>query len=126
MKYLCQTCRRMLSSDSFNKNRLKPWRNNLSSMCRKCMSAYHKRTRAQGARKDRKEYNRLYTEKNRKMINAQRMVYYHIKVGHIKRKPCVNCGKKAHAHHNDYNYPLDIMWLCSHHHAMLHERGLDG
>lgn len=37
-------------------------------------------------------------------------------------KPCVICGstENIERHHQDYNYPLEITWLCRTHHRFLH------
>ena len=36
-----------------------------------------------------------------------------VKSGKLKRLPCMICSEeKTHAHHEDYDKPLDIMWLC--------------
>ena len=37
-------------------------------------------------------------------------------------KPCEICGseKKVEAHHDDYNKPLEVNWLCRKHHLALH------
>jgi hypothetical protein len=42
--------------------------------------------------------------------------------GKIKREPCVKCGatERIHAHHEDYNKPLDVIWLCTDHHGERH------
>ena len=41
--------------------------------------------------------------------------------GKIKREPCAVCGKeKAQAHHEDYSKHLDVVWLCTRHHADRH------
>jgi hypothetical protein len=37
------------------------------------------------------------------------------------RKPC-HCGLKAHAHHEDYSKPFEVIWLCPKHHAEEHKR----
>ena len=37
----------------------------------------------------------------------------------IIRLPCQICGRKAEAHHYDYNKPLDVLWLCRSHHRRL-------
>lgn len=45
-----------------------------------------------------------------------------IRRGDLVRKPCEVCGDhKVHAHHPDYNTPLDVMWLCPKHHSEWHE-----
>lgn len=52
---------------------------------------------------------------------AVRAVNNHLKNNPDFRKPCF-CGKKAQAHHPDYTKPLDVIWLCSSHHAEEHRR----
>lgn len=41
--------------------------------------------------------------------------------GKVRRHPCFVCGAKAHAHHPDYDRPLDVMWLCPKHHKKTHQ-----
>ena len=53
--------------------------------------------------------------------DANRLVYRAIQRGLLKKHPCVICGKsKAEAHHQDYNKPYDVIWLCPEHHRRLH------
>ncbi len=40
----------------------------------------------------------------------------------IQRHPCIVCGAKGFAHHPDYRFPLDVIWLCQHHHMQEHQR----
>lgn len=48
-------------------------------------------------------------------------VRLHIKAGKLKRLPCVICGDlKSRGHHEDYNKPLELIWLCATHHAHRH------
>ena len=46
----------------------------------------------------------------------------HLKRGNIVKGPCIVCGttEKVQAHHEDYNKPFEIMWLCCKHHIQLH------
>jgi hypothetical protein len=46
---------------------------------------------------------------------------YHVRVGNLKKFPCVVCGVvTVHAHHPDYNDHMRIVWLCPQHHSLLH------
>ena len=41
--------------------------------------------------------------------------------GTLEQKPCEVCGSvKTAAHHDDYDKPLDVRWLCWHHHGKVH------
>lgn len=49
------------------------------------------------------------------------MVSNAIRDKRLIRKPCEKCGgRKAQAHHPDYNKPFDVMWLCKPHHDEWH------
>lgn len=80
---------------------------------------------------------KIYQTKNREICNAAKGRYIernpkkravHAIVGNalrariIIKQPCVVCGEKhnVHAHHCDYNKPLDVMWLCPQHHKDWH------
>lgn len=42
--------------------------------------------------------------------------------GLLIREPCEICGdKKTEAHHNDYDKPLNVRWLCFIHHRAWHK-----
>ena len=44
-----------------------------------------------------------------------------IRAGKLKQQSCEVCGIfPTQAHHEDYNKPLEVKWLCLKHHAMLH------
>jgi hypothetical protein len=43
--------------------------------------------------------------------------------GLIQKKPCEACGEpKAQAHHDDYDKPLEVMWLCGSCHHKWHNK----
>jgi hypothetical protein len=40
---------------------------------------------------------------------------------HLDRQPCEICGEKAEAHHDNYDKPLEVRWLCFFHHREWHK-----
>lgn len=40
--------------------------------------------------------------------------------GLLTPKPCEVCGEAAQMHHDDYDRPLKVRWLCRPHHLMFH------
>lgn len=59
---------------------------------------------------------------------AQWLVAKALAAGTISRQPCQECGDPdaiAH-HHKGYDHPLEIEWLCLHHHMIAHGRGIEG
>lgn len=45
-----------------------------------------------------------------------------LKAGKIKRKPCVVCGSVyTLIHHEDYEKPWQVLWLCEKHHKEYHD-----
>lgn len=77
-----------------------------------------------------RESARKWVEENPKKRRVHGIVSYALRIGHLKKMPCVVCGDgKSHAHHCDYDKPLDVMWLCALHHAEWHAvngEGLNG
>jgi hypothetical protein len=56
-----------------------------------------------------------------KKWKARRVVFLALHSGKIKRLPCKICGeKKSQGHHDDYDKPLKLTWLCKKHHCELH------
>jgi hypothetical protein len=44
--------------------------------------------------------------------------------GLLVRGPCEVCGEEnTEGHHDDYDRPLDVRWLCKVHHEDLHKNG---
>jgi len=53
----------------------------------------------------------------RQKFNARRMLQRAIKRGKVERQPCEICGEiETEAHHDDYDKPLEVRWLCAKHH----------
>jgi len=74
---------------------------------------------AKEAYKRRKKYYSDYWKNARndpehlKKRSARRMVSTEIEAGRLRRGDCEKCGKHhADAHHEDYDKPLVVKWLC--------------
>jgi hypothetical protein len=68
---------------------------------------------------ERERYNT--DEQFRKRKKARNAVSIRLKRGTMKRQPCEVCGApEGHAHHEDYDRPLDVRWLCETHHRAVH------
>lgn len=65
--------------------------------------------------------NHFYRGGKRNVKRANNMVERALKKGILKPKGCEQCGKHAVAHHDDYNKPLDVRWLCDKHHFEWHQ-----
>ena len=62
---------------------------------------------------------RKWRIENPEKIKAHRKVYGALRNGTLFKKPCEVCGEiKVSAHHDDYNKPLKIKWLCKIHHTL--------
>jgi hypothetical protein len=61
-------------------------------------------------------------QEDRRYDRAHNAVARALKAGKIERQPCQMCGAGAgvHAHHDDYDLPLSVMWLCVVHHKTRH------
>lgn len=70
-----------------------------------------------------KEWRKKYPKK----YKAHSAVNNAVCSGKLRSKPCELCGAtESHAHHDDYNYPLEIRWLCPAHHKEWHDINGEG
>jgi ribosomal protein S27AE len=68
------------------------------------------------------EVNRAWRAEDRRRTHAHYMVARAIRSGSLLRLPCVRCGEaKSLAHHEDYDKPLEVMWLCQPCHKQRHK-----
>jgi len=58
---------------------------------------------------------------NPMMLRAHGWVWRALRDGRLVRQPCEVCGAtEVQAHHDDYEKPLEVRWLCRAHHMELH------
>lgn len=63
-----------------------------------------------------------YVENHPLRVQAHRKLNWLITKGEITSQPC-KCGElKTEAHHEDYNKPYDIIWMCRKCHKILHRK----
>jgi ribosomal protein S27AE len=68
------------------------------------------------------EVNRAWRAEDSRRVVAHSAVSKAIREGRLDRNPCVRCGEaKSVAHHEDYDKPLEVMWLCQPCHKQRHK-----
>jgi len=82
--------------------------------------------RERGKNKDRiqstTEITRAWREEDKRRTKAHSAVAYAIRKGDLVRMPCVRCGEqKSVGHHEDYDKPLEVTWLCQPCHKQRHK-----
>jgi hypothetical protein len=75
-----------------------------------------------GVSKENYRYTKLRRERYPDKCRAGEKVLGAIKTGKLKRQPCEVCGstENIHGHHDDYEKPLEVRWLCARHHRIEH------
>lgn len=68
------------------------------------------------------EICKAWRAEDKRRQKAHSAVFSAIKRGDLVRMSCVRCGtEKTEAHHEDYDKPLDVVWLCSPCHKQRHQ-----
>jgi hypothetical protein len=68
------------------------------------------------------ESHRAWRAEDKRRAVAHSAVAKAIRNGTLERIPCVRCGnEKSVAHHEDYDKPLDVVWLCQPCHVKRHK-----
>ena len=72
------------------------------------------------------EHNRFGTgftlKEKLKRIKARTILNHYLRDKKIQRGVCEICKEKAEAHHDNYDKPLEIHWLCFKHHRKHHKK----
>lgn len=131
----CSVCKQELPVENFYRDRAR--KDGLLIRCKDCERKLRRKTRVNNngiyIKKDRKYYQahkeeikekrRKYHELNREKIKARGLVRTALKNGSLIRpKTCEKCdAEDPHAHHEDYDRPLEVVWLCRICHMRLHQ-----
>jgi hypothetical protein len=63
-----------------------------------------------------------WKKKNPFKVAIHRLVERAVRGGRLTKKPCERCGAvRSQAHHESYDRPLDVTWLCAKHHYERHK-----
>lgn len=132
----CFKCRQVLPLGDFYKH--KQMRDGHLNKCKKCsrkdvaenrlkrIEHYRAYDRGRGNRQP-PSYIKEYRKKHPRKYAATNMVNNAIRDGKLFREPCEECGEtKTHAHHDDYEKPLNIRWLCAACHSTWHSENGEG
>ena len=85
--------------------------------------AYDRERSKQSERiKQNSENTKLWRQQDKRRAVAHRAVAMAIKKGTLTRQPCQRCSSvNSLAHHEDYDYPLQVVWLCQPCHKQRHK-----
>lgn len=113
MKKVCKKCGKSKDPSMFNRH--KASKDGLQGYCKKCMLDYHKewdknRDMSSGVVKD-----SIEREEARAALNRA------LRKGLIEKLKCRVCGdEKTQGHHENYEKPFDVIWLCGFHYLVRH------
>lgn len=117
---VCLTCGKKKPLEMFeNSSRFK---NAKELRCNECMSEYRKKY---PKREKAKEMARLYKKNNPKIVESYLIMAKAFRSGKlIRANNCSLCGTlcRTDAHHEDYNKPLEVIFLCRRCHNKLHRK----
>lgn len=132
----CRRCKRMKSlNDFYEHSQMADGHLNICKACKRVDSARYLRTKAgrEVQRKANKKRQRIisaraveWEKKNPEKHRASAMVRRAVRNGDMnKPKRCEDCNNKVparllHGHHEDYDSPLDVEWLCPSCHRKRH------
>ena len=71
---------------------------------------------------NRERYRKWYSRKSPESKKAHGILRHARDKGEIAPEPCLICGtgQNLEAHHENYDKPLEVVWLCRSHHKLLH------
>ena len=127
---VCKGCGEEKPLTSFNKD--KSTKNGLKNKCRPCINKADTEYRKQPhVRLIREKARKAYQLRNKKKVKAKNIVANELKQGRLIRGSCEDCGTtdNIEGHHDNYDKPKEVRWLCVEHHNDWHKlngKGLNG
>ena len=114
----CPRCKTHKALSEFNTCAAK--KDGKQGYCRECMKQYSKdHLRTEKGKHTKQLWKKRYTAKNKDAVTTHASVRAALKAGKLIKQPCAVCDNRdSESHHDDYQYPLDVRWLCKTHHIM--------
>jgi hypothetical protein len=123
---LCYRCQISKPLSEFYLDKSK--RDGHTAACKACLRAYSRERKAHVGQKrggPLPKY-RSYRAEDQLKAWARSATLSAIERGLLRPEACQMCGEpKSEGHHPDYSEPLDVVWLCSKHHAAVHRGALE-
>lgn len=116
----CRKCRERVRIQAWREANRERAREQTARALERFRRRHPERLRAQRAKYDREKRDRVKKA-------ARAAVSRAIRAGRLVREPCEHkgpeCRGRVQAHHDDYEKPLDVRWLCELHHRAEHPGG---
>ena len=106
----CRSCTKKDSTENRNKN------------IEKVREYDRERGKNPHRKQARVEINRAWRNEDKRRVKCHSAVSQAIKSGELVRSPCIRCNDvNSLAHHEDYDKPLEVIWLCQPCHKQRHK-----
>lgn len=107
-----------------NNKYFRDWRKNNPDKVKLIQKKYHQSIKGKIACKKANDKRRIHDSYKRK---ARSFIEYLIFKKYLAKESCAICGNKnVHAHHENYNLPNVIIWLCVSCHGKIHRKYIGG
>lgn len=118
----CKKCGETKPLDQFHDDKSKP--GGKRAECKPCKNAQNRAyQKSEAGKVAHHNATQRYRHKHAKKRKAHIIVNNALRDKKLTRQPCETCGSVDHvvAHHDDYDQPLAIRWLCEDHHKEWHK-----
>ena len=119
---ICSKCKQEKPPDEFSRKT----GNKYHPLCKSCQAFYYRHWYTEYGRNRASDYAQiilLWKKNHRKEINISARVRHAVETGELS-KPlfCCICGRRGriNGHHDDYDKPFDVLWVCSSCHKKIH------
>ncbi len=118
----CSKCKIERKLSAFSKD--KSCKDGLCCQCKNCRRKYRQ---SEAGIKSQHRFSQKYKSKNPEKTKAINIVNNAVRDGKLTRPSvCESCPYEGfiEAHHEDYNKPLDVSWLCRKCHIKIHRKDM--